>query len=349
MPLDHLTLVVPGVVGLPEISPRRYAAKLSARALERWLARADAGPGGVGGLDDLLLALFGVRAHGMDPPLAAVTAAVDLGRECPGSWLRADPVHLRADRDTLVLEGGETLALSREEASRLVAELAQVFLPRGWRLHLGAAQRWYVQLPDAPAVRTHPPSRAVGKDVRPYLPEGDQAPLWHALMNEAQMQLSLSPVNEERLAKGKPAVNSVWFWGGGGAPKVLSPCDVLWCDHVVGVGLAAIAGADRRGVPGGADTWLQEAGPGKHVIVLESAEAALRALDARGWQTALQHLDAQWISPLLTALGRARLGAVTLVTGAGTNYTVTPAAARRWWRRKRLAQFLANGSDDPMA
>src|SRR2546430_884920 len=38
---------------------------------------------------------------------------------------------------------------------------------------------------------------------------------FHALMNEAQMLLHEHPVNAEREARGLPALNSIWFWGGG--------------------------------------------------------------------------------------------------------------------------------------
>ena len=42
-------------------------------------------------------------------------------------------------------------------------------------------------------------------------------------MNEAQMILHTHPVNAEREARGMPAVNSVWLWGGGTLPAITPP------------------------------------------------------------------------------------------------------------------------------
>jgi len=101
---------------------------LAVAAIERVLARAErAGPAGT--QDRELFALAGVETPGdAQPPVAAVAL---LGEDEPGDaapargwWLRADPVHLRADLTDLVLTDPAELDLAQDEAERLAAPLA---------------------------------------------------------------------------------------------------------------------------------------------------------------------------------------------------------------------------------
>ena len=75
-----------------------------APAVERW-------PWSVGRLQD-----------GLDPPVAAVTRFLDTGERDGGWYLRADPVHLRADLNKLILFDASTFALSDREARSFAAD-----------------------------------------------------------------------------------------------------------------------------------------------------------------------------------------------------------------------------------
>lgn len=329
----HLTIIIPGLPG-PLDAPRTAAAGLSLEALETLLSRADRIPGAAGPVESLLFSVFGHTSGEADLPVAAVTRAADIGGEGGGWWLRADPVQLRADRDTLVFMGDAGLGLSDAEAAALVRELDQVFLPHGWHLQMGTAQRWYLRLPEDPHLRTHMPSRVMGRDIRPYLPTGEQAALWHMIMNEAQMQLHMSPVNQRREALGLPVVNSVWLWGGGYAPRITAPWDHLWCDHVVGRGLARLSrcAVMYHPVPGHGTDWLtQGASGGEHLVLLDHADSS----DARQWRMAIQDINDRWITPVQQALREAAIDRLTLVSGAGVDFTLTASAVKRWWRRNR--------------
>ena len=338
----QLTLLIPGLAG-PRAAGPALTAGLSLTALETLLSRADRRPGGRGSTAELLFAAF-ARCDGGDPPVASVSAAADLDADPGGWWLRADPVHLRADRDTLVLAGGESVTLTDDEAARLAAELEPVFAPLGWRLHVGHPRRWYLRLSHDPGVRTHDPDALVGEDIRPFLPHGAQRAAWHRLMNEVQMQLHDSPVNRERAARSVPAVNSLWFWGGGTAPRVRARWDHLWCDHVVGRGLARITATAAHPCPDGAAAWLDEAVPGGHLIVHEDLDRAGRPVDPERWRAAAQRFNEQWAAPLLTALQRGRLDRLALMTDTGVDFEVTPAGARRWWRRRGALERLLSAA-----
>ncbi len=330
----HITIILPGLPGPATDSPLTATDGLSLSALETLLSRADRCTGVAGPVEVLLFSAFGHGTADDDLPVAAVSRAADIGGVNDGWWLRVDPIHLRPDRDTLVFMGDAGLELSDEEAAQLVRELDQVFLPRGWHLHMGAAQRWYLRLPEDPHIHTHMPSLMSGRDIRPFMPSGEQAALWHMVMNEAQMQLHMSSVNHRREALGFPVVNSVWIWGGGRTPRFPASWDHVWCDHVLGRGLTMLSEGDvaLHAVPGRGDAWLTQAGDGgTHLAVLDGADTQ----DLRQWRAALQGVNDHWIVPLLAALRDGTVERITLICGTGVDFTLTASARRRWWRRTK--------------
>lgn len=111
----------------------------------RLLARADLNPAQLGDVDAAMLAWFGHEAH---EGVASVTARHDFGHDCATAhWLRADPVHLRADPTRLILFDADSVGLAGDESDALLAHLNAGF-PDG-ELHFeraAAPTRWYVRM-----------------------------------------------------------------------------------------------------------------------------------------------------------------------------------------------------------
>src|ERR1700760_1653902 len=102
MPLD---LLVPDL--LPPADAPAALRGVRLPHLERWLARGDVERGKATSATEGLASAFGVA---LPAPVAAVSAAGE-GLEGEGAWLRADPVHLRVDRDTVTLHDASILRL----------------------------------------------------------------------------------------------------------------------------------------------------------------------------------------------------------------------------------------------
>ena len=119
------SLVIPGLFGPPGIKQLPEAWRdLSLPALEGFLSRArrHAVPGK--SLEQCLFALFHQEvASGHDMPVAAVTRQWEARDAGEYWWLRADPVHLRADRDRIVMLGNSALNISAEECQAVAREL----------------------------------------------------------------------------------------------------------------------------------------------------------------------------------------------------------------------------------
>ncbi len=329
-----LTLVVPGLLGP---WPGGMAAGCGTRlpVLERWLARGrlERGPR----LPDDWLG-----EPGAGPSLAGLCHLADLGDAPPAGVLCAEPVHLRADRDRLLLFGPETLAIEPEEAEALVEAFNRHFEPQGLRLEAARPARWYLHHRETQGPGLPPLTAVLGRE-----PPVASDPGWRALLNEIQMLFFAHPVNEARLAAGRPVISGLWAWGEASLcpAAAVSALDGLWSDEPVWIGWARHAGIERHDLPADAREWLARRGGGRHLVWLGHAEAAWAYGRFEDWLEVLEMLEREWFTPLASALMRGRLRALRLLDGRGRQLLLRRVDALRLWRRPRpLAQWLGEAA-----
>lgn len=313
-------------------------------ALQTLLARGTRQRRGAATLESWLCDAFGV-ARQSDYPVAALTLAFDGGNAGAACWLRADPVHLQAQRNRLVLVDSGAFRITTDEARQLTDALNRQFAEDGMLFHPLRPDRWYLRLEPAPPLVTTPLPEAAGRDIDALLPQGADALRWHARINEMQMLLSDHPVNDAREARGEPPVNSIWLWGGGTAPhSPQRPFTHVWSDDVTARALAHAAEIPHEALPPSAARWLEHAAPdGRHLIVNDRLRGAAQYADYGSWLNAATVLDSEWLAPLIDALRRRRLSELVLwLPGAAFSYSCTITAADLWkvWRRARpLADY----------
>src|SRR5882672_8684073 len=272
---------------------------------------------------------FGVPKQ-RDWPVAPYTLLADGGAPERHYWMRADPVHLRVSRDSLGLT--DTFEVSREESEALVETLNRHFGPAMLFYPMRPA-RWYVRLGKAPDMQTTPPVAARGPAIDEKFPSGPDAMRFHALMNEAQMLLHEHPVNDEREARGEPALNSIWFWGGGVIDTGRArPFSMVFGDDPLARGLALAAGIPVRALPKDAGSVLSALGDEGRALVVLDAPREARLLERR------TVLERDWFGPLLAALKSGRIGMLTLqLCGADSLLEVETVRSdlRYFWRRRK--------------
>lgn len=290
------------------------------------------------GLDTTLCHWFGLEGGPHDQlPVAPLTYLSDTGKQSPGYLLRADPVHLRADQSSLRLFDSHSFSISREEADELVAAFNGFYAGRGWWLEAPRPQRWYLSLPAAPGISTRALGSVVGRSVDPCLPRGEAAAAWHALLNEVQMLFHAHPVNDAREQRGEPAINSLWFWGGGVLPPTLQTRAVrVATDNPLGMGLAQQAGITRLGVPADGDELLATANDGLSLVVSDVLDGPAQHADIESWIAALRQLEQHWFEPLLAAIGRGELASLDINPCNGHRYLTGRNQQRGFWRRSRF-------------
>ncbi|HSN19595.1 MAG TPA: hypothetical protein VLS49_02890, partial [Usitatibacter sp.] len=175
MPLD---LLVPDLLPPPDAPQALREARLP--ALERWLARADLERAGPVGAERWLAARFGLAEPA---PFAAIALAGEEGPR-PGAWLRADPVHLRIEGDSVVVLDPSVLGLEREEAEALAASLQRHVAADGLRFHAADRERWYVEVPEGERPKTVALEAVRGRDAFGQLPSGGTSFNWRSAITE---------------------------------------------------------------------------------------------------------------------------------------------------------------------
>lgn len=327
--MPSVQLFVPALLSDP---PAPIPAAAEYAPLRRWLARARYAASARAGFHAALFHAFGLNDEG-ELPIAAATLRGEGKDPDAHEWMRADPVHLRPERNDLVLIDAARLAVDEDEAAALVASLDRHFATEGMHFLAPTPARWYVKLDTPIAVRTVALDDAAGRGIDPLLPRGRDALLLHRHANEAQMLLHDHPVNAARAQRGVPEINSLWFWGAGHAPAVpvqAATSDLQWwSDDALVAGLAACTGARCRTLPPDAAAWLDQGPTGRHALVLPAAHPS-------GSTDRMADLLAAWLAPMLAAVSRGRLAEAVLVTvaaGMEVHYALRQPDLLKFWRR----------------
>lgn len=337
-----LSLLIPGLF---DALPALHAPVPQPPALLTLLARAQQESAAAVGSDELLLQLFGITpARDADVPVAALSR---LGENdvvaTDGYWLRADPVHLRADQARLLLFGPDVLAVRMDEAHVLAAAFNALYSADGWRLETPHPQRWYLRLPDDPRVRTHALHTVIGRNIDTFLPQGTNGKRWHGVLNEVQMLFHGSPVNAAREERGQLAINSVWLWGGGYLPVIKSPswtqvCSTDPCTR----GLTVAAGVVLATAAEVAAAWSKDGSAAEQLVVMSELQDAASYGDADAWCAGLQRLEREWCAPALAALKSGGLDILRVYPSNNSVYEVTREGLRRFWRQRRVFESYQN-------
>ena len=259
-----------------------------------------------------------------------------------GHWLCADPVHLRFHHERIILADAGAFDLEIEEAQEIAASLNKDFADVG-QFRIGTARRWYLKLNAAVNHNSEPISKMAGRRIDGELTDKN-GPLTRWL-NEVQMVLHLHPVNERRQAEGKPAVNSLWLWGGGTMPKLKKPdYTTIWSDNPLATGMALASATDTRPCPDNlADLLAQASKTGNELVVLDSLLPPVLYEDGPGWNAASQAIESAWFAPLRAALGSQieTLNIVAPTIYGQLSWTLHGKDRWKFWRKPRPLQAIA--------
>jgi hypothetical protein len=260
---------------------------------------------------DFLAGLFGLEPAAIQQ--GPFLRLADGGQQDDGWWLRADPVHLAPDRDQLVLMPGSVLEVQHGELQALAQAFDATYAVEGWHLEFPSRDRGYLRAPRSLDVLTHDPEPFVGGPVFDAMPTGPDSKLLKQLMNETQMLFHTHAVNAVREEAGRPAINSLWCWGGGQLPPETgrAPKRII-SDLALVRGLAI---------------WAQQdtSAPIPTVHAIDGDLIALVAGD-------MEALDKVWFGPLFAQLQSGDLKGLDIHLEGLGDFSIDSAAARRFWR-----------------
>jgi hypothetical protein len=340
--MHSLTLFIPGL-----LTPSRDLSEQDiprVPSLEKLLACASREQLIPFGFSDALCMLFKLERHAdMDFPIAAITRLVDDEHSSAGIWMRADPVHLVADRKGLILMDESTFTLDQHDALVLAADVKDVLAERGMILEAPTTNRWYVTMDEAPAVKTIPVHEVAGKDIHYYMPSGKDQQAWAQLLNEIQMTLHNSPVNTERERRGEHVVNSLWFWGCGELPVLLKcPWSRVFTDEEIAKGFSMLANIPCAELPETIDDALDLSEDGDDVLaVLSFGLRHSQYHDLKGWQDFITYLEEFWFADILDCIKSKEIEELSILTEY-QQFSIHKTSFYQFWKRPKPVSVYAS-------
>lgn len=177
--------------------------------------------------------------------------------------------------------------ISTEEADLLMNAVREKFDSEGIRFYTGTSYREITVWKNGQVLDMEQPHDHLGEKIGPYLPKHEE---FRRMMEESFQLLNNHPVNLKRAEEGKNKANSLWFWGAGTKPSLMS------FEEKTGMKGAMISAVDLlKGIAVGAGMKVIEV-PGAngslHTNYEGKARAAVQAVLHEGCDFAYIHVEA---------------------------------------------------------
>lgn len=208
------------------------------------------------------LSIFGydpVRYYTGRGPLEAASLGVKLAAD--DIAFRCNLVTLRFQGNNIVMEDFSAGHITDEEAKKVMIDLNKEMATNEIRFYAGVSYRHLMLLKNGAAKFSNlekseivPPHDIIGREISPFLPQMKEPVL--SLMKQSQQFLKNHPVNHAREAKGLPPANSIWLWGQGRSPRMITLKERFGMDgYVISAvhlikGIGILAGLEALEVPG---------------------------------------------------------------------------------------------------
>jgi len=208
------------------------------------------------------LSIFGydpARYYTGRGPLEAASLHVNL--TAVDIAFRCNLITLKFQGNEIVMEDFSAGHISNEEATKIIVDLNKEMGTNEIQFHAGVSYRHLMVLKNGAAKFTNlekleltPPHDIIGKEISPFLPKTEEPVL--RLTKESHRLLKSHPVNQARKAKGLPPANSIWLWGQGRSPRMVTLKERFGMDgYVISAvhlikGIGMLAGLEVLEVPG---------------------------------------------------------------------------------------------------
>ncbi|MGZ3537321.1 MAG: cofactor-independent phosphoglycerate mutase [Thermodesulfobacteriota bacterium] len=208
------------------------------------------------------LSIFGydpIRYYTGRGPLEAASLGIKLADN--DIAFRCNLVTLRFHGNNMVMEDFSAGHITDEEARKVIIDLNKEMATDEIRFYAGVSYRHLMILRNGAGKFSNlgkleiiPPHDIIGREISPFLPQMKEPIL--TLVKASQRLLKNHPVNHAREAKGLPPANSIWLWGQGQSPRMITLKERFGLDgYVISAvhlikGIGILAGLGVLEVPG---------------------------------------------------------------------------------------------------
>jgi 2,3-bisphosphoglycerate-independent phosphoglycerate mutase len=208
------------------------------------------------------LSIFGydpIRYYTGRGPLEAASLGVQLSDN--DIAFRCNLVTLKFQGNKIVMEDFSAGHIKDEEAREVILDLNKEMGTKEIQFFSGVSYRHLMVLKNGAAkfldlenLELTPPHDIIGKEITAFLPQSNDPIL--ALMTKSQRLLKNHPINIARKGKGLLPANSIWLWGQGRSPRMITLKErfgmngfVISAVHLI-KGIGILAGLEVLEVPG---------------------------------------------------------------------------------------------------
>lgn len=265
-----------------------------------------------------------------------------------GLYYLIEPVHFRAESDHAVLLGSELLQPQLDEAAALIEAFNTHFAVEGISLHAASASRWYLLSERELSLKLQPIDECLGRDIKHFMPQGEDALWWRRILNEAQMLFFEHPVNQQREQQQQLSINGLWLFQHGfkaheGNIAANSRVNRVFADNATAQALCEVSDADiqvEAASGKSADKLIGQAGHG--VLIDESFYAAACYGDQAAWQDTLGELCDSRFAALNNALQQGQFSRLHIYPCDGRVFSVSKWQRYYFWKPiKPITDFFS--------
>ncbi|HHJ20075.1 MAG TPA: hypothetical protein ENJ84_09690 [Gammaproteobacteria bacterium] len=333
-PKLEVDFLIPGVFERIENWSLNYTPFPEFKGLEQLLNLSAVQAFGYQGYENTLWKLLQTSyVEGDELPVARQLSASEAGMVC-----RADPVHLRADIADLILVDTAQLDLAAQDCIALEQIIHHHLTEIGGQYTLTEAGQGVMTFPEVSSLSTTPISQVAGRGIQTLMPMGEHQGRWHRLMNEFQMLLHDTELNQRRADRGKVPINALWIWGAGQCSEaVAADYDLLVGGDTFSQGLAQSINLPVVGLD---DDWAGRGDEARcRILVVSTALLpAAQYDDLSGWLEAMQKLEDSVAELLLDGVQGREISQLRLFPCDGRYFQIKP--LQRWQRLFRKRRTL---------
>lgn len=282
-----------------------------------------------------------VQTRDTSPPVATALMQFFGLKPEEGTWFVLQPVHIHIARDHLVLTDPKQLQLTEEESRALFDIAYPLFVEHGKTLMYGNAGTWFVRSDQWADLQTATTDAAAGHNIDIWMPKGPGERDWRKLQNEVQMHWFNHPLNEEREARRKTPVNSLWLWGDSATSRTVPSSAYATAFNLNNWMQAFSRFVPHHDVVENANQLETNTGK-RTLLVLDTLLEPALASDWGRWLEYMRRLEAAWFEPILAQLKSGKLEQVSIILtheSRISSFTATRASLRKFWVKPTLASL----------
>jgi len=335
--MKQLNLVIPGLLGpFANDLPAHIKQQLKQpgfNAINKYFSRADiqnihADQFQADSYYETLVRLINPQCKLSLCQLSAEHDGIDISQ---GFFYRADPVHFKAESDHAILIGPDLVSPEREEAIQLIDSFNEHFSEDKLSLHSTNECRWYLRSEKPLSLEFNTLDFALGRDIKHFMPRGDDELWWRKILNEAQMLFFQHEVNQLRESQGQLSINGLWLWD---LSFDLNACNAIQPDKLFTNEALAIALGNQAGIAVQSTKNIDEF-ESTAVLVLDQLYESVCYGDVDAWLEALKQFCSGEFKRSVNLLSSKKIDELNIYPCNGQVFKINRTNLLKFWKQNK--------------